>query len=305
MVSDPFFVKNIIREFRHDLENLYPENEIMQILYILFEEFAQWSKTTVHLSYNVKIEKYTFVRFSNALTSLRQGKPIQYITGKAFFNGIKLKVTPDVLVPRPETEELCSLIQSENIQNQYRSPSILDIGTGSGCIAIDLKRKFPFATITGIDNSPQALEIATENAVASGTEIHFALTDILIPEHCATLGLFDMIVSNPPYVLESEKRNMHRNVIDFEPSGALFVPDSDPLKYYHAIGRFAVEHLLCPGNLYVEINEHYGTEVKKIFHMYGFQKMEVIKDFMGKERFVTAQAKFAITDTSYWYADKP
>ena len=305
MESESNLVKNIIKVFRDELGNLYPQNENMQILYILFEEYLQWPKTVVHLSYDVKIDEYTFARFNKALSGLMKGAPIQYITGKTWFNGIMLKVTPEVLVPRPETEELCRLIHSENIQNQYRDITILDIGTGSGCIAIDLKKKFPFAQVRGIDNSQKALKVANENAASADTVIHFILADILTPNSCAGLGTFDIIVSNPPYVRESDKEKMHRNVIDFEPSGALFVPDDDPLKYYHAIARFATAYIKRPGILYLEINELYGHPIKDLLQKNDFLKVEVIKDFFGKDRFVKAQAKPEIRDTSYWYADKP
>ncbi|MCK9204367.1 MAG: peptide chain release factor N(5)-glutamine methyltransferase [Bacteroidales bacterium] len=301
----PEYVKNIVRDFKITLAGLYPQKEIMSILYFLFEEYINWPKSEVHMAFDRQLEPPVAERFRAALVMLCKGKPVQYILHKAFFNELTLKVTPDVLIPRPETEELSRFIQSDNIQDQYLDFSILDIGTGSGCIAIDLKKKFPYSKVTGIDNSERALSIAEENAQHTGLAIRLIHSDILNPEGWERLGYYDLIVSNPPYIREHEKKVMHRNVVMFEPSGALFVPDDKPLLYYEAIGRFAAEHLIRPGNLYVEINESFGKEVMSVFSGLGFTKIELIQDLSGKDRFVKALAKPVIRETSYWYADKP
>ncbi len=305
MESPSAFVKNIIRDFKTGLESLYPADEIMNFVYILFDEYLQWPKAKIHLSYEIKLDGLTVLRFYDALEKLRLGTPVQYVTGKSWFNGLKLSVTPDVLIPRPETEELCQIIFSGNIQNQYLDISILDIGTGSGCIAIDLKKKFPFAHVTGIDISEKALGVAQSNAAFSQTPVRFIYADILIPDSWGLFGAFDLIVSNPPYVRESDKKIMHRNVVEFEPSTALFVPENEPLQFYKAIGAFAVLHLRRPGYLWFEINEQLGKEVSELLRKMGFLKVEVIRDFFGKDRFVKAEAKPGLTDISYWYADKP
>jgi len=297
-------VKNVVRDFNAGLQNLYPANEIMSFVYLLFDEYLQWPKTKVHLSYEVSLNGQTLSRFRNALEKLSLGEPIQYIIGKGWFNGLTLSVTPDVLVPRPETEGLCRNIYSENIQNQYLDISILDIGTGSGCIAIDLKKKFPYAWVTGTDISEKALRVAGHNAAIFQLPIDFIGADILLPLHWGRFGVYDLIVSNPPYVTESEKRWMHRNVVEFEPPSALFVPEDEPLKFYSAIGAFASLHLRRSGSLWVEINERFGKEVRDLFREMNFQKVEVLQDFFGKDRFVKAVANPGLTDISWWYADK-
>ncbi|MEI7498813.1 MAG: peptide chain release factor N(5)-glutamine methyltransferase [Bacteroidota bacterium] len=281
-------VKKLIQVFKSELFTYYPENEIMQILYILFEAFMGWPKTKVHLSFDSEIPENEMRAFKHALDELKSGKPIQYILGRTVFNGSKLIVNESVLVPRPETEELCLIIKSDHRLKPYHKFSILDIGTGSGCISIDLKRYFPDSSVTGIDSSPAAIEIAKTNAGNNGCEISFIKSDILNDDDNLKLALFDVIVSNPPYVLESEKQFMHRNVIDFEPESALFVPDNNPLLYYRAIADFAREHLTPQGLLFFEINEKYGEDICRLLLSFGFEKAEVLIDINGKDRFVRA-----------------
>ena len=282
------FVKVFIKEFTAKLSGFYHGDEIRQIIYILFEEYLGWSKATVHLSFDLEIPEAILILFSNALDELCAGKPIQYILGKAWFNGILLTVDTRVLVPRPETEELCAIIGATFKTNQNRNFSFLDIGTGSGCISIDLKKRFPNASVTGIDTSRNALEIAMKNAYDNHCAIEFFQSDILCSEDRIKLGRFNVIVSNPPYVLESEKKSMNRNVTEYEPSQALFVSDSDPLQFYIAIADFAGSHLIRPGHLFFEINERFGVEIRNLVLSCGFSEVKIIKDIHGKERFVMA-----------------
>ncbi len=297
-------LKSIAACFRLKLRNLYPETEIMQFFYFLAEEFFSWNRAAVQLHYEEMVDTSVARLFDEALLRLSNGEPIQYILGKSHFGGMIFKVSLDVLIPRPETEELCNLIRTENSGKKYQEFSILDIGTGSGCIPVFLKRAFPYARVTAIDKMETALRMAGENAMNNNTEIRFLKADILDIQSWKALGQFDIIVSNPPYVLESERALMHRNVLEYEPYEALFVPDQDPLIFYRHIADFSWKSLLRPGCIYFEINEKYGVEVKSLLTAKGFERVEIVKDFSGRERFVKAECRSAIVDTSYWYADK-
>jgi release factor glutamine methyltransferase len=288
MVPADKLVKNILPEFRQKLGGLYPDREIRQFVYILFEEYLGWHKTRVHLSPDEGIPEPVMASFNLALLDLLAGKPIQYVIRKCWFNGTLLEVDAGVLVPRPETEELCAIIKADYRGTAEHGISILDIGTGSGCIAIDLKKYFPGSKVTAIDVSQGALEIAQRNAWSSHAEISFVHANILDPGEWADLGKFNVIVSNPPYVPDSEKKQMHRNVTEFEPAQALFVRDDDPLEFYRAISGFAVAHLIPPASLYFEINEHFGREVGYLVSSLGYQSIRIMQDLHGKDRFVSA-----------------
>jgi release factor glutamine methyltransferase len=281
-------VKELIQLYKTNLAVHYPAHEIMQIIYLLFEEYMGWSKTKVHLSYIEDMPENKMFIFDQFLSELITGKPVQYVLGWTLFNGIKIIVNNNVLIPRPETEELCLKIKSDLSLKTKMCFSILDIGTGSGCISIDLKKNFPTSIVTGIDCSQPAIDIASTNANANNCSVNFLLLDILNPVDCSTLGLFDLIVSNPPYVRESEKATMHMNVKAFEPASALFVPDEDPLKYYEAIAAFALEHLTHEGRLYFEINEKFGRDVCLLTKSLGFGTVDRICDINGKDRFIRA-----------------
>ena len=279
-------VNNLRKEFSTKLSEFYHDDEIAQMIYMLFEEYLGWSKTKVHLSYNAEIPPAGLTLFTKALNELCTGKPIQYILGKAWFNGILLTVDPRVLIPRPETEELCAIIGNSFKDSQNQVLSILDVGAGSGCISVDLKKRFPHASVTGIDSSRDALDIALKNALENHCEIDFFQSDILSRKDWKKFGRFNLIVSNPPYVLESEKKLMNRNVTAFEPSQALFVTDNDPLQFYRAIAEFAGSHLFHPGHLFFEINEQFGKDIVDLILSLGFSDVEILRDIHGKERFV-------------------
>jgi release factor glutamine methyltransferase len=281
-------VKNLIQEFRRELSGIYPDQEIRQIIHMLFEEYLGWQKTMVHLSPDAEIPEPALHSLFQALKALCAGRPIQYILGKSWFNGTLLKVDDNVLIPRPETEELCSIIRADHAARPDHQVSILDIGTGSGCIAIDLKKYFPDSEVTAVDNSPGALEIARENARSNHCEISFIHADIMNQADRSDLGRYHLIVSNPPYVMEREKIHMHRHVTESEPAQALFVADNDPLVFYKAITDFAVSHLMPPARLYFEINEQFGKEVGNLVQSSGFDTVRILQDFHGKDRFVTA-----------------
>ena len=284
-------VKKIIRDYKATLAIHYPEQEIMNMIYLLFDDFMGWPKAMIHLSPDEEIPGKEMRLFDHALLELGMGKPIQYVMGRTNFNGINLKVNAHVLIPRPETEELCRIIKSEMDNTKKSYFAFLDVGTGSGCIAVDLKSYFPDSLVTGIDVSQDAIDLAKVNALDNYCEVSFHVADILDPSDCALIGMFDIIVSNPPYVTENEKTLMHKNVLDFEPAAALFVPDNDPLLFYRAIANMAVSHLHRPGRLYFEINEQYGTRVCQLIRSFGFEYAETLCDIHGKERFVRAVLK--------------
>ncbi len=284
-------VRKIISDYKAVLAIHYPDQEVMNIIYLLFDAFMGWPKTMIHLSPDEEIPGKEMRLFDHALQELGKGMPIQYVLGRTNFNGINLKVNSHVLIPRPETEELCRIIKSDMEKTENRSFTLLDIGTGSGCIAVDLKSNFPDSQVTGVDASQAAIDMAIVNALDNYCEVSFHVADILNPSDCAMIGMFDVIASNPPYVTEGEKTLMHKNVLDFEPAAALFVPDNDPLLFYRSIAGMAVSHLNKPGRLYFEINEQYGTRVCQLIRSFGFEHAEPLCDIHGKERFIRAILK--------------
>lgn len=232
---------------------------------------------------------------NHIIRRINKNEPLEYVFNSAQFIDIELYTNSNVLIPRPETEELalkiCGYIKSR-LQSNNRvgdnSLSILDIGTGSGCIPVYLAKNFPDCNYYAVDISDAALATARSNAERHGCNIHFIKADILNCKDGGELDSLkvDIIVSNPPYVLESEKALMQPNVLDYEPDTALFVPDDDPLKFYRAISNFAAGHLNNGGKLYFEINEKFGAETAQLMHSCGFQEVEVVQDLFGKDRFV-------------------
>jgi len=291
MTSADISVKKLMQEFRLGLSGLYPEKEIMQFVYILAEEILSWPKTALHLDPERMVPAVAVNLLSRALEELKEGRPIQYVTGTCWFNGTRLKVGPGVLIPRPETEELCLLVKKELPAASGRELTILDIGTGSGCIAIDLKKHLPEAGVTAIDNSTVALGYAMANAATNRCTVTFVRANILDRPDREKLGTFNIIVSNPPYVTQSEMKRMQRNVTAFEPQEALFVPDDDPLIYYRAICGFGASHLAGSGILCMEINERFGKEVGELAGSSGFANVTLFKDLHGKDRFIKASLR--------------
>ncbi|MEO8796210.1 MAG: peptide chain release factor N(5)-glutamine methyltransferase, partial [Daejeonella sp.] len=224
------------------------------------------------------------------LDELKTGKPLQYILGETEFYDLPFKVNPSVLIPRPETEELVDWIIKDLLSRKQTKPEILDIGTGSGCIPIALKKNIPEAKVSAIDISGAALETAIKNSVLNKVEVKFHLHDILNTESgFFNDSEFDIVVSNPPYVTLSEKNLMHQNVLEHEPHLALFVDDNDPLIFYKAITKFASAHLKKDGVLYLEINENLGGETVSLLKGFGFKNVELRKDLPGKDRMIRAE----------------
>jgi release factor glutamine methyltransferase len=266
---------------------VYPAQEAKEITFWLLEYYLGLTKTKILVNDPVPQNE---VSFDEIIERINQHEPIQYIIGETTFYGCKFLVNPSVLIPRPETEELVSLVL--NTINQKENLSILDIGTGSGCIAISLAKELPNATITAYDISEKALETAQKNAELNQTKVSFELKDILAPiDFHLSENTFDVIVSNPPYVTPNEAHQMRQNVLDFEPHLALFVEDNDPLLFYEAIARFAYKYLKINGFVAVEINEALGNETAETVKKNGFKKTEIVKDIFQKERFVLAKFK--------------
>lgn len=257
--------------------------EAERFFYITLEELAGWRRMDYLMHPEAKITASDELQWKAVLNSLEQQQPIQYIFGKAHFFGLEFKVNEDTLIPRPETEELVEWIIHEN--NKRQAFSVLDIGTGSGCIPITLAKHIPQATVSTIDVSANALLIAKENAQANDVAVNFILTDILqantLPQQ------YDVIVSNPPYVRNLEKAEIKPNVLQYEPHLALFVEDSDPLIFYRKIAHLAVNYLTPGGKLYFEINQYLGAETVTLLEEIGFTNVILRKDLFGNDRMIS------------------
>jgi release factor glutamine methyltransferase len=288
MDQETYTVGGITREYREELSPLYGEKEVLQFLYLLFDAWKGLKRVQVHDNREEGLTNAEYARFRDALLELKKCRPIQHILGETWFCGLRLKVTPAVLIPRPETEELVGIITDEIKREERKHLEILDIGTGSGCIAISLKKNFPEAGITGTEVSPEALKVAEENTRINRCAVNFLINDILDQKSWAVHPNYHLIVSNPPYVTLSEKALMHRNVLDYEPANALFVPDNDPLVFYRTIARFASDHLETGGRLYFEINERFPGEIRELLSSNGFHEVETIPDIHNKPRFAKA-----------------
>lgn len=267
------------------IQPLYDAREAANIAHILMEHITGLGKMDRIVYKEKKLDEAQLTQLQQAIEALLCQEPVQHITGKSWFYGMELDVNEHVLIPRPETEELVEWVLLENHNPQAR---ILDIGTGSGCIPVALHKNLPQATVWAMDVSEQALEVAKSNAVKQKTPVHFTLMSALDDAATATLPAFDIIVSNPPYIKQSEKADMQPQVADHEPSLALFVPDNDALLFYRHIGRLALAKLPAQGKLYFEINEALGKEVVQLLESQGFTAVTLRQDLFGKDRMVSA-----------------
>ena len=277
-------MRQIIKRLREELAGAYSPGEIDAITRILATDLLQIGETAYFLRDTVSLTDEKEGRLTNAIKRLKENEPLQYILGEAEFCGLRLKVNPSVLIPRPETGELIRLIATENKNSSLR---ILDIGTGSGCIAIALAKELPQSTVSAWEISEDALLVAKENSATCGTKINFALRDILTYTP-AEADKFDIIVSNPPYIKEEEKAQMESNVLDWEPSLALFVPNDNPLLFYRTIAEKAKAMLTPGGHLYFEINHEHGTDTCTMLTELGYTNIHLHKDFAGNDRMVSA-----------------
>ncbi len=271
------------------LKALYPDEEARAMADRLFEYYLNLSPTQRVLSGTTVVDKDKIVLIENSVLKLLNNIPLQYVLGTAFFMDMEFSVNPYVLIPRPETEELVSLIlESDPGTEVHRKLNILDIGTGSGCIAVSLKRYLPESVVTAIDISMSAIQVASENASNNKVEINFMRADILDRSEWKALPQFDLIVSNPPYVTNDEKKLMQPNVLDHEPHTALFVSDDDPLIFYREIIALSKIKLRKTGSLWFEINEMFGDELKELTKSQGFKEINIFFDIRGKSRFLHA-----------------
>ncbi len=275
-------MKAIAKQISEGLSSRYTAGEISALTRIITTELLGVSQMAYFLKDNITLTAEQQTLLDNAIERLKKQEPIQYILGYSDFCGLRFKVTPATLIPRPETSELVEWIASEAIGKE----SILDIGTGSGCIAVSLAHKVPQSKVTAWDISNDALAVATENSKANGCNVTFEHVDILAYEPAGKQ--FDIIVSNPPYIKENEKEAMHANVLDWEPHTALFVPDSDPLLFYRAIAEKGLVLLKPGGRLYFEINRAHGKETMEMLAALGYTGIELHKDFAENDRMIRA-----------------
>ena len=268
---------------RSKLSHLYPTQEVESITRIIFEEVLLWQPVDIVMRENEELPAFFPEKLNEICERLLRNEPLQYILGKARFHGHSFTVTPAVLIPRPETEQLVDMIVD---QNQESDLQVLDIGTGSGCIAISLARALKFAQVTASDISRDALAVAQLNATNLKTRVKFIEQDIL---NChAPMDAWDIIVSNPPYITMSEQAEMERNVLDYEPHSALFVPNDDPMLFYRPIAAYAQHALKNGGRLYLEINRAMAQQVTSTLSNAGLRNIQVHTDHFGNNRFVTA-----------------
>ena len=275
-------LKQAIEQLNSGLAGVAEPREVQAMIRIICEDVFNYDPVDVALRQESELPDFAPERISDIVSRLRRHEPLQYIVGTALFHGHKFKVTPAVLIPRPETEQLVDLIVDENTASDLR---VLDMGTGSGCIAISLARALKFAQVDAFDISQDALAVARENAADLKVKVRLFQSDMLAPQPAAR---YDIIVSNPPYICWSERESMERNVLDYEPGQALFVHDNDPLLFYKAIAPYAAQSLEPGGRLYLEINQRFGNEVKRLLEACGLDEVRIIEDSFGRVRFAAA-----------------
>jgi release factor glutamine methyltransferase len=296
-----FNLQKTKRHFTEALAEKFPQREAEQLIRILLEDLFGIDWNHQLMNPDLRIDEHQHYQLSEAVKRLLAGEPVQYVTGMARFNVLLLKVSPAVLIPRPETEELVQKIctsslpchscesmcgNKESMEGVTKKFRIWDIGTGSGCIAIAMAKQFPHGEVIAFDVSEEALQIARENAESNGAKVTFVHDDVLNPTSDYFNQPVDLVVSNPPYVCYSERAAMEDNVLNWEPEKALFVPDDDPLRFYRQILALAKNQLNPFGQVWFEINEQMGEEMLSLCHEMGFSNAEVLEDFAGKPRFV-------------------
>jgi release factor glutamine methyltransferase len=265
--------------------SLYEDQERSNIAYLILEDLFKITKTDLLLDKTIK--DYNPGRLKDIINRINNAEPVQYILGHTEFYGRRFTVNKHVLIPRPETEELVDLVIKEN--RKRKDLTILDIGTGSGCIAVSLKKEMAQVKITALDISAEALKVAELNANDLKADVSFIKADILSETEKLKDLKFDIIISNPPYVRNAEKKLMHQNVLAYEPESALFVSDKDPLLFYRAIIELSIKHLMPGGSCYFEINESYGNEMKDLLKKNNFSEIRIIQDLRAKDRIATAR----------------
>lgn len=267
------------------LSSRYGRGEAQAMVRLIFHALKGWNTTDLIINSDRQASDYLVESIGKIVTRLQNDEPLQYILGEARFYGMDLKVSPSVLIPRPETEELVDIIVKQ--LGNRDDLSVLDVGTGSGAIAIALSRNLPFSKVTAVDVSENALEIARQNAANLKASINFIHADIFdfMPDN----EVYDLIVSNPPYIAEHERAQMDKNVLDYEPHIALFVADSDPLIFYRRIAMIGLNALKPGGSLYFEINPLYSVQLEGMLREMGYVEIDLEKDISGRVRFACAK----------------
>lgn len=287
-MNDP---SNLLSElkpvFQSRLEKIYCRKEAENLINLLVEHYLGLTRSDQVLNAGFRLSESELLKLEVAMKRLLNSEPVQYVLGETDFYGLKFEVNPLVLIPRPETEELVDLI----VQGKPVNKRILDIGTGSGCIAIALQKHLKKCRVTALDVSEKALGTARINARNNDTEVKFIKADIRENRQLTALGIFDIIVSNPPYVTREDKKEMHNNVLGWEPQEALFASEEDPLFFYKKILDLCREHLLGNGQIFLEINENFGQKLKTLLEANSYTHVTIHQDFRGKDRFIRAVKK--------------
>lgn len=276
-------MNGIVSYIRQSLQKNYSPEEAKALSMLICCDMLGLDALDIYMGKDMNLSESKQRELENILFRLQKNEPVQYIRGCVEFCGRTFRVAPGVLIPRPETTELVDLIVKENPETRH----LLDIGTGSGCIAVSLAKSLPDAKVDAWDVSEEALAIARRNSEELNAGVTFRKQDVFSDEGMESLS-YDLLVSNPPYVTEAEKREMESNVLDWEPALALFVPDEDPLRFYRRIAALGRKLLSPGGKLYFEINQAYGQETAQMLEMNQYRDIRVIKDIFGKDRIVTA-----------------
>ncbi len=281
-------VKEVYSRFKQELTGHYDASELTAVTQLVLSTVTGQSNARLRAYPDAELSEIQLDHIGRILQSLKNGTPVQYALGTAEFYGLSFKVTPDVLIPRPETEELVQWVLQEAGKYHNKRPAVLDIGTGSGCIAVSVKKNHAGAQVTALDISAGALEVARYNAAGNQADITFLQADILNLLPDAWVGQYDLMISNPPYVTQADKQLMHQRVTDYEPHTALFVPEDNPLLFYRAIADFALRNLVNGGLLFFEVNESLGQQTVELLQTKGFSKVELRQDLSGRDRMVKA-----------------
>lgn len=282
-------MRSIKKHIYSALSASYNANALREVCKALCTELLGFDANEYYLEKEVVLDAAKQQILDFTLTRLSQGEPLQYVLGYTFFCGLKLKTDARALIPRPETTELVEWILQDTAPESERDFSVLDVGVGSGAISLALKQSRPLWSVCGVDVEPAALSLASENVIQSGLDVELMLSDILEWRSSAlSKRKFNLIISNPPYITESEALQMEPTVLDYEPGSALFVPDNDPLLFYRNILEYALNSLTAGGNVFFEINPLFVQELEKLAVGLGFRNVEVRNDISGKQRMVRA-----------------
>jgi len=291
-------LKNYKTTFLQELSSLYEEQEIESFFYIILEKLHGLKRIDLALNPQTVMDGAHLKQWENIISELKKQRPVQYILGETEFYGLRFLVNENTLIPRPETEELVELIiKSTNYELRNTKLKVLDIGTGSGCIAISLAKHLPTSEVFAIDVSEEALAVAKKNSELNDVKVNYINVDVLkiddlkelVTHNLQLATQFDIIVSNPPYVRNLEKDEIKPNVLEYEPHLALFVDDIDPLLFYRKIAELAIKNLNPNGKLYFEINQYLGKETIKLLEDFGFRNVELKKDIYGNDRMISCE----------------